>query len=132
MRIDKRASRGKIRGHSTVIHMVVLLLAVLGCTKGDRRDTGSVSVIVVFKHGKIAGDLKPFRELLDRFEREHPRIRVKDETLSASTDEQHQFYAINLESKSAGFDVLSLDVIWVPQFAREGLRDVGHLLAEGE
>jgi trehalose/maltose transport system substrate-binding protein len=133
MRSGKRASSGKIRGHSTVILLVALLLAVLGCTKGERRDTGSVSVIVVFKHGKIAGDPKPFRELLDRFEREHPGIRVKDETLPASTDEQHQFYTINLESKSADFDVLSMDVIWVPEFARAGwLRDVGHLLDEGE
>ena len=72
---------------------------------------------------------EPFRELLDRFEHENPGIRVKDETLPASTDEQHQFYAINLEGKSADFDVLSMDVIWVPEFARAGwLRDVSPLL----
>jgi hypothetical protein len=31
---------------------------------------------VVFKHGKIAGDPKPFRELLDRFEKENLGIKV--------------------------------------------------------
>jgi hypothetical protein len=51
---------------------------------------------------------KPFRDLLDRFEQENPGITVKDETLPASTDEQHQFYAINLDSQSTDFDVLSL------------------------
>jgi multiple sugar transport system substrate-binding protein len=88
---------------------------------------------VVFKHGKIAGDPKPFRELLDRFEQENPGVKVKDETLPASTDEQHQFYVINLEGKSADFDVLSMDVIWVQEFSRAGwLREVSHLLAPGE
>jgi hypothetical protein len=28
--------------------------------------------VVVFGHGKIAGDPKPFRQLLDRFEKENP------------------------------------------------------------
>lgn len=98
-----------------------------GCTPAGRdKERGTV---IVFKHGKIAGDPMQFREILDRFERENPGIRVKDETLPASTDEQHQFYVINLEGKSADFDLLSMDVIWVPEFARAGwLRDLSHLL----
>jgi multiple sugar transport system substrate-binding protein len=108
----------------------LLILSVLTCTSGRERE--SAGIVLVFKHGKIAGDPQPFQELLNRFERENPGIRVKDETLPASTDEQHQFYAINLEGASAGFDVLSMDVIWVPEFARAGwLRDVTGL-AEGE
>jgi trehalose/maltose transport system substrate-binding protein len=88
---------------------------------------------IVFKHGKIAGDPARLRKLLDRFERENPGIAVKDETLPASTDEQHQFYAINLDSHSADFDVFALDVIWVPEFARAGwLLDVSGLFGPGE
>ncbi len=116
--------------------LVLLLFAVLyalglsGCRSPEQRANGSV---IVFKHGKIAGDPRPFRDLLDRFERENPGIVVRDETLPASTDEQHQFYAINLDSRSNDFDVLSMDVIWVPEFARAGwLRDMTGLLAEGE
>jgi multiple sugar transport system substrate-binding protein len=37
-----------------------------------------------------------------------------------TADVQHQFYVINLEGRSAGFDVLMLDVIWVAEFARAG------------
>jgi multiple sugar transport system substrate-binding protein len=133
MRSDIQASRRKTHGHSTVILTVVLILAALGCTQGERRDAGSVSATVVFKHGKIAGDPEPFRRLLDRFEQENPGIKVKDETLPASTDEQHQFYVINLEGKSTDFDVLSMDVIWVQEFSRAGwLREVSHLFAPGE
>ncbi|MEW6409628.1 MAG: ABC transporter substrate-binding protein [Nitrospirota bacterium] len=88
---------------------------------------------MVFKHGKIAGDPEPFKKLLKKFEEENPGIKVKDEILPASTDEQHQFYVINLEGKSPDFDVLSMDVIWVPEFARAGwLKDLSLILSKNE
>jgi multiple sugar transport system substrate-binding protein len=114
--------------------LLLTLLWSVACSKQSReipRQTQTTAI--VFKHGKIAGDPAQFRQLLDRFERENPGITVQDETLPASTDEQHQFYAINLEGKSRDFDVLALDVIWVQEFARAGwLRDVTDLLAPGE
>ncbi|MFQ5829637.1 MAG: ABC transporter substrate-binding protein [Candidatus Methylomirabilia bacterium] len=58
--------------------------------------------------------------LLREFEARHPGIIVKSESLPWSTDEQHQFYVINLEGGSPGFDVMMLDVIWVPEFAEAG------------
>jgi trehalose/maltose transport system substrate-binding protein len=120
-----------MRKMATIILLAAVLLA--SCEQRGRNTREPGVQTVVFKHGKIAGDPRPFRELLDRFEHENPGIRVQDETLPASTDEQHQFYAINLEGGSADFDVLSMDVIWVPEFARAGwLRDVSSLLGEGE
>ena len=111
--------------------LIAFSLSVTGCTKTPENGTGER--VVVFKHGKIAGDPRLFRQLLDRFEAEHPGVRVKEETLPASTDEQHQFYVINLEGKSSDFDVLSMDVIWVPEFARAGwLRDLSDLFPAEE
>jgi multiple sugar transport system substrate-binding protein len=114
--------------------LLAILLPFTACMRGDREhaaDGGKATI--VFKHGKIAGEPAQFRKLLDRFEQENPGIRVQDETLPASTDEQHQFYVVNLDSRSSDFDVLSLDVIWVPEFARAGwLRDVTGVLAKGE
>ena len=46
--------------------------------------------------------------------RQHPGVRVQGEALPWSSDEQHQFYVINLEGGSPGFDVMMLDCIWVP------------------
>lgn len=144
MRTDRAPSRrdpGRTRGAGTrrkpvlliLLLASVLLLTAAGCKLGGDKTGKSGVTTVVFKHGKIAGDAAAFRAILDRFEREHPGIRVKEETLPASTDEQHQFYVVNLEGKSDEFDVLSLDVIWVPEFARAGwLRDVSGLLAAGE
>ncbi len=112
--------------------MLLLLALIPGCDRQEGR-TRAGETVVVFKHGKIAGDPRPLRDLLDRFEAENPGIRVKDETLPASSDEQHQFYVINLEGKSADFEVFSMDVIWVPEFARAGwLTDLSDLLPAAE
>ncbi|MFZ3065572.1 MAG: extracellular solute-binding protein [Nitrospirota bacterium] len=112
---------------TAIILAIFLFFYSAGCVQKDK---GKNEAVLVFKHGKIAGDPELFRQLLDRFEKENPDIKVNDETLPASTDEQHQFYVINLEGKSSDFDVLSMDVIWVPEFARAGwLRDISHLLA---
>jgi len=87
------------------------------------------TVTLVLKHSKLFGDPDPFDRLLAQFEQGHPNVRVKREVLPSSSDEQHQFYAINLQAKSADFDVFALDVIWVAEFARAGwLRDLSHRL----
>jgi trehalose/maltose transport system substrate-binding protein len=104
-----------------------------GCAATDRTKTEAGAFTLVFKHGKIAGPPEVLRGLLDRFEAEHPGIRVRDEALPSSTDQQHQFYAISLDGRSADFDVLSMDVIWVQEFARAGwIRDLSSLLPPEE
>ena len=115
----------------TRLTIILLFLFFISCIQSSE-DKGEFTHLI-FKHGKIAGDPELFTQLINRFERENPGIKVKDETLPASTDEQHQFYVINLEGESADFDVLSMDVIWVPEFARAGwLKDLSHLLSEDE
>jgi multiple sugar transport system substrate-binding protein len=96
---------------------------VLGCLLGaagcaDVPDGGSVTL--VFKHARILGPANPIPRLLREFEALHPGVRVQSESLTWNSDEQHQFYAVNLEGGNAGLDVLMLDVVWVPEFARAG------------
>jgi multiple sugar transport system substrate-binding protein len=98
-----------------------------GCSRERPRQTATVSL--VFKHGRIAGDPEAFEEILRGFEAENPGIRVRDEILPSSSDEQHQYFVINLEGGASDLDVLSMDVIWVPEFSRAGwLRDLSPLL----
>jgi multiple sugar transport system substrate-binding protein len=111
--------------------LLVFSCLIVSCTPANKENNSFT--VLVFKHGKIAGDPEQFERLLKRFEDENPGILVKDETLPASTDEQHQFYVINLEGRSPDFDILSMDVIWVPEFARAGwLRNLSNLLPEAE
>ena len=92
-------------------------VALSGCA--ERRD-GAGPVTLVFKHAKILGASDPLPGLLREFERRHPGVTVRSEPLTWTSDEQHQFYVINLEGASPTFDVLMLDVIWVPEFAQAG------------
>jgi multiple sugar transport system substrate-binding protein len=116
-----------------VIGLALAALALLGGC-GERGPSPG-PVTIVFKHARMFGD-DPVPRLIAAFEARHPGVRVKREALGASSDEQHQFFVINLEGArggGAGFDVMMLDVIWVPEFARAGwLLDLTDALAPGE
>src|SRR5712692_6287621 len=105
-----------------VIGLVVAVAVVLGgCGEGTRPEA---PVTLVFKHARMFGD-DPVPRLVAAFEARHPGVRVRTEALGSSSDEQHQFFVINLEGslgrgRGPGFDVMMLDVIWVPEFARAG------------
>src|ERR671936_133474 len=95
---------------------LLLPLLVLGCANPREPER----VRLVFRHSRMPGDSDPLPALLAEFERLHPGVRVAHEPLPWTADVQHQFFVLNLEGRSAGFDVLMLDVIWVPEFARPG------------
>ena len=105
---------GGSRGRALLLALSVLLA---GC--GQRPDSAG-PITLVFKHAKILGPSDPVPALLREFERRHPGVRVQAESLSWNSDDQHQFFVINLEGRGAGFDVMMLDVIWVAEFARAG------------
>jgi multiple sugar transport system substrate-binding protein len=96
--------------------LALVLLTLVGCTSGQP-ERGPV---LVFKYARILGSADPLPALLRSFEAAHPGVRVKGEALPWTSDDQHQFYVINLEGRSPGFDVMMLDCIWVPEFARAG------------
>jgi multiple sugar transport system substrate-binding protein len=77
-------------------------------------------VQLVFRHSRMPATADPLLPLLREFEQRHPGVTVRSEPLPWTADVQHQFFVINLEGRSAGFDVLMLDVIWVAEFARAG------------
>ena len=108
-------------------------LALAGCADSPTRDGGRGPVTVVFKHAKLLGPVDPMGPLLAEFAALHPEIRVRAEALPWSSDEQRQFLVINLEGGNPGFDVMMLDCIWVPEFARAGwLLDLTPSLPPGE
>lgn len=76
-------------------------------------------VTLVFKHAKHPASTA-LTDLIAEFEAAHPDIRVREEILPANSDDQHQFYVINLAAGADDFDVIDMDIIWVPEFARAG------------
>jgi len=103
-----------MRGAALVL---AALVALAGCTEPPR---GAAPARIVFKHAKILGPLDPIPGLLREFERRNPGVTVRSEPLTWTSDEQHQFYVINLDGATPAFDVLLLDLIWVPEFAQAG------------
>jgi multiple sugar transport system substrate-binding protein len=97
--------------------LVAARAALWGCQDAARAP-GRIDL--VFAHARILGPRDPVPELLRAFEASHPGVRVRSEVLPWNADEQHQFYVVNLEGGRAGFDVIMMDVIWVPEFARAG------------
>src|SRR5205823_6327377 len=126
---ERGARRSSVAEPALVLLMLSALLAG-GCTG---RAPQASPVTLVLKHARILGPADPFPGLLREFEAAHPGVRVRSESLPWSSDEQHQFYVVNLEGRGPGFDVMMLDVIWVPEFARAGwLLDLTPSLAPGE
>ena len=110
---------------------LLVWLLVLGSCSGPPESQGPITLVI--KHAKILGPVDPIPRLLAEFEAEHPGIRVKAEVLPWTSDEQRQFLVINLEGGRPGFDVMMLDCIWVPEFARAGwLLDLTPSVSPGE
>src|SRR6267143_2172778 len=97
--------------------LVVVAALAAGCAGGPA-EPGPVTLVL--KHAKILGPSDPVPGLLREFEKRHPGVRVQAESLSWNSDDQHQFFVINLEGRGAAFDVMMLDVVWVAEFARAG------------
>ncbi len=97
--------------------LALLVLSAAGC---DDTPRAGEPARLVFRHSRMPGERDPLPGLLREFERRHPGVTVVRESLPWTADVQHQFYVINLEARASGFDVLMLDVIWVPEFARAG------------
>ncbi|MBI4400420.1 MAG: ABC transporter substrate-binding protein, partial [Nitrospirae bacterium] len=112
---------------------LLLCVMVLVCSCGRDLDSPSGPVAVVFKHGKLSGHPQAFSALLREFEAQHPGIQVREELLPASTDQQHQFYVMNLEGRSVPFDLLAADIIWIQELARAGwVQPLDHLLTPAD
>jgi multiple sugar transport system substrate-binding protein len=77
-------------------------------------------VRIVLKRQPLFGDPAPFAAVLERFRRDNPGIALEDEALPGGSDAARQFFLTALEGKADDFDVLGIDVIWTPEFARAG------------
>lgn len=105
------------------------LAAAAACQQTVSAPAGKEGRTIVFAHGRLSGPPQAFAAMLRDFEARHPGVTVRENVLPASTDQQHQFYAINLEDRGAGFDVVAADIIWVQEFAKAGwIRNLDGLL----
>ncbi len=98
---------------------IIVLSILIGCAREGTMKEEEGGARIVFAHFKVPSP-EALSGLIEAFERQNPGVKVIEEILPTSTDQQHQFYVTALEGRSAAFDVFALDVIWIQEFARAG------------
>ncbi len=107
-----------------MIRVLTAALCVLcaGCPRDGAQSPeygGAPPPRLVLKMQPLWGDPAPFRALLRAFEARHG-VEVVPEYLPNASDLAHQFYLTALEGGATDFDVMVIDVVWAPEFARAG------------
>jgi len=97
--------------------LIILCLAFIipGCGPGS---SGNVTTLVLV--GGSGPEEALARKQLLEFQELNPDIRVIYQSTPSSASERHTLYVTWLSSRSAEIDILTLDVIWVAEFAAAG------------
>ncbi|MGW5199140.1 extracellular solute-binding protein [Streptomyces spiralis] len=110
--------------------LLPLLLAAGACTGGATRDAQTPAAdvpgeIVVASGRDVTGKGGIRQQLIDAWNRQQVKqnsgYRARLVELPGSADEQRSQLLGALQSGSAEYDVVNLDVTWVPEFAEAGL-----------
>jgi multiple sugar transport system substrate-binding protein len=109
--------------HTMVSRRAVLAAAVLitsGCVGAT--NSGSAAELVWATGGIAAADQGPAVKIAKQWNERHPNgPKVRVEPLpSEVVDVTHQLLAVELNAGLNQFDIVDLDVIWIPEFAQRG------------
>ena len=77
-------------------------------------------IIVTFPGSSLGAEAEVLARQLDRFNAEHPGIRVVRRDTPDAADQRHQLYVQWLNARATDPDILQLDAIWTPEFAAAG------------
>ncbi|HEX8758541.1 MAG TPA: ABC transporter substrate-binding protein [Pseudonocardiaceae bacterium] len=102
----------------TVLTAAVLVAA--GC--GSATGSGTAAELVWAIGGVSAADQGPALDIAVQWNQRHPNgPKVRVEPLpSASTNDTHQLLKLELNAGLNQFDIVDLDVVWIPEFAQRG------------
>jgi len=81
---------------------------------------GTQGTVVTFPASAVGKEAEVLRRQIDRFQKEHPDIRVELRKTPDAADQRHQLYVQWLNARASQPDILQLDVIWTPEFAAAG------------
>jgi multiple sugar transport system substrate-binding protein len=97
--------------------LIIICLAsiFIGC---GPTSSGNVTTLVLV--GGSGPDEALAKKQLQEFQDLYPDIRVVYQATPSSASERHTLYVTWLSSRSAEIDILTLDVIWVAEFATAG------------
>jgi len=106
--------------YAFVARLVLVLLVACGRSDGTGSRGDDSRIRIVFKHLAVPDSGHALDELIAEYERAHPNVDVVPELVPMNVEALHQFYLTSLDAGSTEIDVIEIDVIWVPEFARAG------------
>lgn len=113
--------------------LAAAFLGVAGCVRAT--GSGSTAELVWATGGIAAADLAPAQDIAKQWNQLHlngPRVRVEP-LPSESVNDTHELLALELNAGLNQFDIVDLDVSWIPEFAQRGwLVDLQDLRSEIE
>ncbi|MFI2783071.1 extracellular solute-binding protein [Streptomyces sp. ALB3] len=126
----RRTARRRRVGPVATLGSLLLLLAT-ACTggSGDAQETGQTKEtaegpIVVASGLDVTGSGSVRQQLIDEWNRRHAGSKARQATLvelPGGADQQRSQLLGALQSGSARYDVVNLDITWIPEFAEAGL-----------
>ncbi|MGH4006558.1 MAG: ABC transporter substrate-binding protein, partial [Pseudonocardiaceae bacterium] len=113
MRNDARVSRRAVLAAG-------VLLVTAGCA--GVTDPGSRADLVWATGGITVADLRPGLDIARQWNELHPngpKVRVQG-LPTVAVDDTHRLLTVELNAGLNQFDIVTLDVIWIPEFAQHG------------
>lgn len=98
--------------------MALFAAAFLWAGCGGEPANGPIEI--TFPISALGAESEVVRSQLARFMAEHPDIRVLPRETPDAADQRHQLFVQWLNAGADDPDILSLDVIWTPEFAAAG------------
>ncbi|MBW1781832.1 MAG: ABC transporter substrate-binding protein [Deltaproteobacteria bacterium] len=103
----------------TPLIVIILLGAVVGLCPINQAPCADEPTPIVFLTWK-PNQPEGWNRLIQRFQREHPEIRIKLQIGPHSSTEYHAIVTQRLRNRDPSVDVFLMDVIWPPEFANAG------------
>jgi multiple sugar transport system substrate-binding protein len=96
------------------------LVAACGGSGGgnpDKKDDSGRGPITYVQGKDNTGDVK---NIIAKWNKLHPDQKVTLKEQSDNADQQHDDLVQHFKAKDSGYDVVSVDVVWTPEFAAQG------------
>lgn len=123
--VDRHTGRHPAR--TAVVLGCLLALVSAACTgeseepqKAGEQEAAQ-GPIVVASGLDVTGSGSVRQQLIEEWNRQHPRSKAKLVELPGGADQQRSQLLGALQSGSARYDVVNLDITWIPEFAEAGL-----------
>ncbi len=103
-----------------VVAVAAITTAALaaGCSSSKKSSSGNARGPITFVTGKDTSGVWPAAAAA--WNKAHPNEKVTVKQQSDQADQQHDDIVQHMQSKDAGYDIVTVDVIWTAEFAAKG------------